>query len=170
MSSRALLILDPQQGWVHESVNKVFERIPSYANKFDGHVIICKFVNKQDSPFVEFLNWERFIDDEDTRLLVGYEQLTEQIFERTTYDCLQPDLIEFLEAKSIQSIYLSGIFTDVSVAATAMSAFDRGYETFVVTDLVNTLHGQKIHEMTLKSLGFSIGQRHSIAADDLPTK
>ena len=164
--SRALFILDPQNGWKHPAIDPVFSGIPPFAKKFDGLVMITKFVNAPNSPFKKHLDWDRFSDDTDHSLIEGYAELSDNLFEHNTYGCLNDDVKELLTANSIRQVYLAGVFTDVCVAMTAMQLFDEGFEPFVIKDLVGTLHGGYVHDATLKSLNFIIGARHLVRSTD----
>jgi len=165
--SAALMIIDPQEGWRHWSVNDVLDRIPDFAKKFDGEIIVMRFINPPSSPFNRFLDWSNFADEEEHKIIESYKSLRAHEFMHQTYGCLTPEVEEFLTSKNIDTVYLSGIFTDVCVAMTAMQLFDSNREPFVISDLVGTLHGNKVHDAALKSLGSIIGQRHTITSDTL---
>jgi isochorismate hydrolase len=49
--------------------------------------------------------------------------------------------------------------------STAMDIFDMNIPVIVVRDCVATLHGDAIHHAALKSLGFAIGDKYVMDAE-----
>jgi hypothetical protein len=49
-----------------------------------------------------------------------------------------------------------------------MDIFDQNVPVSIVTDCVATLHGQPVHESSLRSLDFALGEKHLVKADDIP--
>ena len=168
--ARALLIIDPQKGWSHPVVDPILANIPNSARSFDGQVVICRFRNDTKSHFEEYMGWNRFNTEAELELMSGFEGLADVEFWRGGFDCLQADVLEYLDKNDINQLYLCGVFTDVSIILTALRAFDLGIEPFVVADLSGTLHGGDVHDAILKSLNNSIGAKHVVSSDSLPVR
>lgn len=162
-----LYILDPQKGFNHESVSAVFPAILDFQKDFPGHTLISKFINNLEGNFVTQLDWMRFSGPEDTNLLDGFGELEAHVFEHTTYSCMGKEVINFIEQTEIDRLFIVGVFTDVCVTMTALESFDLGLTTYVISDLVGTLHGQHVHDGELKTLDLAIGTNHVITASQV---
>lgn len=158
----ALIVIDPQVGWQHESVAEAFDNALSCAQSFEGPIVLTRFINPPDSRFVSQLNWRRFSDEADAKLIDQFAELEASVFDHPSYTCLTDDLQHFLESNEITQVYVAGVFTDVCVTLTAMELFDHDYDTYVLEDCIGTLHGQDVHLATLKSLRQILGSRHVI--------
>lgn len=156
-----LLLIDLQQGWRHEqATEQVFLNTVELAKHFEGDVIHCCFKNDRQSSFVSQLGWNRFFKTTDTDQIPEITPLKLPIYWRSTYNCITDETLPII--KQYDAVYIAGVFTDVSVAVTAMAVFDLGIPVRVVKDCVATLHGEDIHDAMLNSLGFSIGARNLI--------
>lgn len=164
---KLLLVIDMQQGWRHRIATEgVMQRTVELCKNFEGDIIHCCFRNDPDSLFHSQLHWKRFIEAPDTDQIAEIAPLNLPVYWRTTYSCVTPELAPLFAR--YDHIYIAGVFTDISVAATAMQLFDMGIPVTVVSDCVATLHGEDVHEAALKSLEQAIGRRYVVPAEELP--
>lgn len=161
-----LLVIDLQQGWRHPTATEpAMLRTVELSKQFDGDAIHCCFRNDPHSLFTKELDWQRFREPPDTDEIPEIEPLKLPVYWRSTYSCLNEETLAIV--KRYDQVYIAGVFTDISVAATAMDLFDHNIPVNVVTDCVATLHGQAVHEAALKSLDYAIGRKHMISADSI---
>ncbi len=77
---------------------------------------------------------------------------------KDTYDgFLGTELGEILEWKGVKRVVVCGVMTDCCVDTTGRSAFNRGFETWVVGDACGT-EGREQHEAGLKGFAFGFGE------------
>ncbi|KAL8726886.1 MAG: hypothetical protein Q9166_006438 [cf. Caloplaca sp. 2 TL-2023] len=80
------------------------------------------------------------------------------IIHKNTYDAfINTNLAEELEAREINRVVVCGVMTDCCCDTTARSAFNRGYETWLVEDACGTA-SQKQHESGLNGFGYAFGE------------
>jgi nicotinamidase-related amidase len=164
-----LLVIDLQKGWLHkEATEPTFRHCIALCKQFAGDITLCMFKNDPTSLFHTQLHWTRFTDPEDTDLIPEAAALHLPTEWRTTYSCVTPENKSKLA--EYDHIYIAGVYTDISVAATAMAIFDLGIPVSVVTDCVGTLHGQRVHEAALQSIDMAIGSNNMITAAALLQK
>ncbi|HEY1063886.1 MAG TPA: isochorismatase family protein [Candidatus Saccharimonadales bacterium] len=164
-----LLVIDLQEGWRHKSATEdAMLRAVELCKDFDGDAIHCCFRNDPNSLFVTQLNWERFMDEADTAVIPEFAPQAVPQFWRSTYSCLTEEVLAV--AKEYDRVFIAGVFTDISVLATAMDLFDHGVSVSVVSDCVATLHGEQVHAMALRALEMAIGDNHVLAATDVPQR
>lgn len=95
-----------------------------------------------------------------TRLLSGEKQDTlcsalaqikvDKIIDRTTYNCITPELKEFIEEKGITEIYLAGNNIETSILITALEGENVGLQTNVIKDLCFSQQSQSTYLATVK--------------------
>ena len=136
------------------------------AASFPGDVIHCCFQNDRHSAFWTQLHWRRFFEATDTSQIPEIATQELPVYWRSTYNCINEETESIVTR--YDHVYLAGVFTDVSIAATAMSLFDKGIPVSVVRDCVATLHGDDVQQATLKSLGFVLGDQYVIDAAQIP--
>lgn len=163
---KLLLVIDMQKGWRHPTATEeVMMDTVDLCKTFDGDVIHCRFRNDPESLFYKQLKWYRFTNSPDIDEIPEIAELKLPNHWRSAYSCVTEELLPML--KAYDHIYIAGVFTDISVAATAMHLFDLGITVSVVADCVGTLHGEDAHELSLRSIGEAIGKRQLVTADSL---
>lgn len=86
-----------------------------------------------------------------------------RVVAKNTYDAfLNTDLSNILERKSIERVVVCGVMTDCCCDTTARSAFNRGYETWLVQDACGSANKRQ-HEAGLRGFGFAFGEVLSTA-------
>lgn len=77
---------------------------------------------------------------------------------KNTYDAfINTDLDELLKAKGVERVVVCGVMTDCCCDTTARSAFNRGWETWLVDDATGSAN-KKQHEAGLREFGFAFGE------------
>ncbi|KIW21221.1 hypothetical protein PV08_01801 [Exophiala spinifera] len=81
-----------------------------------------------------------------------------KLMPKNTYDAfINTNLSTILEAAKIERVVVCGVMSDVCCGTTARSAFNRGYETWLVSDATGSAT-QSQHLAGLKSYGFAYGE------------
>lgn len=79
------------------------------------------------------------------------------IVPKNTYDAfLNTNLEEVLKEENIARVIICGVMTDCCCDTTGRSAFNRGFETWLVSDATGSANSTQ-HERGLKSFGFAFG-------------
>ena len=79
------------------------------------------------------------------------------IVEKNTYDAfIKTNLTQLLEGKEVERVVVCGVMTDCCCETTARSAFNRGWETWLVSDACGSVDREQ-HERSLKSYDFGFG-------------
>ncbi len=77
---------------------------------------------------------------------------------KNTYDAfINTDLDKILREKGIERVVVCGVMTDCCCDTSARSAFNRGFETWLVDDACGTAT-EKQHEAGLKGFGYAFGE------------
>jgi nicotinamidase-related amidase len=82
----------------------------------------------------------------------------EKIIAKNTYDAfMNTDLEDVLKGKGVERVVVVGVMTDCCVDTTGRSAFNRGYETWLVKDATGSANRTQ-HEAGLRGFGFAFGE------------
>ena len=77
---------------------------------------------------------------------------------KNTYDAfINTDLGAMLKEKEVERVIVCGVMTDCCCDTTARSAFNRGFETWLVEDACGSAN-KKQHEAGLRGFGFAFGE------------
>ncbi|KAI4270944.1 MAG: hypothetical protein LQ337_006362 [Flavoplaca oasis] len=80
------------------------------------------------------------------------------IIPKNTYDAfLNTNLASVLEENKVERVVVCGVMTDCCCDTTARSAFNRGYETWLVGDACGTA-SKRQHEAGLNGFGYAFGE------------
>jgi len=81
-----------------------------------------------------------------------------EIVAKNTYDAfINTELEGILRGKNVEKVVVCGVMTDCCCDTTARSAFNRGFETYLVGDACASAN-QRQHEAGLKAFGFAFGE------------
>ena len=81
-----------------------------------------------------------------------------RVVAKNTYDAfLNTDLNDVLKRGAVERVVVCGVMTDCCCDTTARSAFNRGYETWLVQDACGSAN-KKQHEAGLRGFGFAFGE------------
>lgn len=77
---------------------------------------------------------------------------------KNTYDAfINTNLAQILEEAQIQRVIVCGVMTDCCCDTTARSAFNRGFETWLISDACGSANKTQ-HQAGLKGFGFAFGE------------
>ncbi|KAI4196092.1 MAG: hypothetical protein LQ350_006789 [Teloschistes chrysophthalmus] len=80
------------------------------------------------------------------------------IIHKNTYDAfINTNLSQVLEEQSIGRVVVCGVMTDCCCDTTARAAFNRGFETWLVSDACGTA-SEKQHEAGLRGFAYAFGE------------
>lgn len=80
------------------------------------------------------------------------------VVDKNTYDAfINTNLASLLEERKVERIVVVGVMTDCCCDTTARSAFNRGYETWLVKDACGSASKAQ-HEAGLRGFGFAFGE------------
>ena len=80
------------------------------------------------------------------------------VIAKNTYDAfINTDLGSKLEGLGVKRVVVCGVMTDCCCDTTARSAFNRGFETWLVEDACGSASREQ-HEAGLKGFGFAFGE------------
>ncbi len=162
--SKALLVIDMQEGFRHKPSEAIVNNITELVKGFDGKVIFTFFVDEPGSMFEREINWPKFQSSDMQKLFKELEPIERGRIEvkHKGYTVLTDELKNILKENNIDTVYLSGIYTDVCVIKAAMDLFDEGFSTKVVADACASLHGDNNHKYAIDSLKHIIGKRNVV--------
>jgi len=165
-TNRLLIVIDLQKGWRHKTATEAaMLRTVNLCKQFAGDIVHCRFRNDPKSLFHSELHWYEFTGAPDTDEIPEIAPLRLPTCWRSTYSCLTPELLPMV--KKYSRVYIAGVFTDISVASTAMNILDLNKAVSVVGDCVASLHGEDVHLAALKSLAHAIGYKNIVTAESL---
>lgn len=154
-----LLVIDMQVGFWHSVLEDVHPNILRLAESRAVPVVASQFFNPPESLFHSQLHWYRFTEEKDVKLIDSLEKLKPHTIRHGTYTVWNDELRSWAKQHEIDHVYIAGVFTDVCVTKTAMDVFDDNIPVSVIPDAVHTLHGQPIHDATIRALGQIIGYK-----------
>lgn len=165
MNNKALIVIDMQEGFRYPETEAIIPKIIYEIDKFDGSKIFTQFFDVSGSLFETQLKWTKFQDEKNQKILKEFNKYEKIIFRHSGYSAITPELIDSLRKENISQVYLSGIYTDVSVLKSAMDLFDKGFEVFMLKNACASIHKNQnfdLHESGLKSISHIIGKDHII--------
>ncbi len=168
--SQLLLIIDMQEGFRSKQTDQITPIIQKLSNSFKGPALYSMFVNQKSSLFENQLEWMCFQDTKDQKILDELNNETIQTISHTGYTVLTDELKTWIKDNSIQSVYLSGVYTDVCITKTAMDLFDNGIKAFIIKDACHSLHGEQHHNITIDSLSHILGKDQIITSRELTVR
>ena len=131
---KKLLIVDVQKGFLNEDCNFVVKRIENLLKEgnFD-QVVATKFVNKQNSAYVEFLDWRQLLTDDEKEIALKLPK-NAKIVKKTSYALEEKDFQKLF--KTGDEVFVCGLDFDACVLAICFQLFDHKIQPKVVLDAV----------------------------------
>lgn len=81
-----------------------------------------------------------------------------RLVDKNTYDAfINTDLTRVLEGAGVERAVVCGVMTDCCCDTTARAAFNRGYETWLVSDACGSANETQ-HQAGLRGFGFAFGE------------
>lgn len=161
-NSDLLIITDMQEGFRRRESMSVIPKLKKTVNKFGGNVVFSIFENKKGSKFEKDLKWKKFQNKNEQQILREFTYLKAKRFKHNGYTILNKSLLDFIKKRHFNTIYLSGIYTDVCIIKTAMDAFDNNMSVKVIGNCCASLHGLNNHKYAIDSLKHIIGKNNVV--------
>ncbi len=164
MDKKLLIIIDMQEGFRYEKTESIIHSVIEKIKEFGcENVAFTQFYDEKDSLFEKQLQWPKFQALENQKILREFDQYVLNIFRHKTYSILNEGLLNFINKNSYRKIYLTGIYTDVSILVTAMQLFDLGFEVFIFSECCQSVHQfqeMNLHKAGIESLSHILGKDH----------
>ena len=153
---KMLVVVDLQRSFINLNTEFVIDKIKKLvnSNEFDK-VIFTKFINNEDSIYVNKLNYRGCLTNEEQEIMIDTKNnivLNKEIY--TVYSNRFKDIVDEFK---INEIYLCGIDTECCVLKSAFDLFEKGYDVKVLKDYCACTHGIKRHMNALDILRRNIG-------------
>lgn len=165
-----LIAVDIQVGFIGPSTAEIPAQIRAFCEVVPvEHRIFTRFINPgTGGPFVDFLDWHRLQDGNETALAPEVADLPTLLIDKHSYSPFaHPGLEDALRVLDVEEVLVFGIDTDACVLATAFGLFDLGIRPRVVTDLSASSGGRKYHDSAMAILARSIGADGIVNTSDL---
>jgi nicotinamidase-related amidase len=152
----AILIVDTQKFFINKFTKDIPDKIANFLKEhtFD-YIIFFKFIFSKDSSFAKFIKNPRLIHSEDTDIVPELEKFITKnnVFVKSTFSSFKSEkLLNFLKKNRIEKLYICGFDTNACVFATAIEAFDLGFDVKVIQDLCASHSGKKYHKDAVEML------------------
>lgn len=161
--ANCLFVVDVQNGFINKETIHVVERIQNLLEKdlFD-HVIFTKFLNTEESPFTEFLNWRGLISEDEREIHPKIKKFAKTVFSKHTYSAINQETLHFINEHNITEAYIVGVDTDCCVLTTATNLFENHIRPFILEYYCASGGGMVSHQAGIKALERLIGEEHII--------
>ncbi len=158
-----LFVVDVQDGFVSEKTKHIPPRIQSLLKNHSFELIVfTRFVNAENSPYIRFLNWKRFLHDDDIRIAEELQPFTHKdnakVFDKSIYSGISSEVLAVLQQACIHEAFVCGIDTDCCVLKTAVDLFEQGIQPRVLAFYSASNGGQVSHEAALTILTRAVGK------------
>lgn len=167
----ALLVIDMQKYFLSMAGGSVIPNITKLISHFRSRSLPCIFTQhghkeaELTPPFKNQLvrKWgpegSIAVDTVDWELIpeISAQVDSSPIVAKNTYDgFINTDLAHILEKGKVERVVVVGVMTDCCCDTTARAAFNRGYETWLVSDACGSANKRQ-HEAGLRGFGYAFG-------------
>lgn len=160
-----LMLIDVQNGFINDNTKHILPRIEQLVKDFSEHnkgslIVATQFINKDESPFINFLGWNSIMGGEETELCLPSGDIGFYTIEKSGYS-------GYFNTKAfgIDTVYLAGVDTDACVLETAMDFFQNNIRPIVLEHYCASSGGEEIHEAAIKILRRNIGDKQIIEGE-----
>ena len=100
-----LLVIDVQKSFITDANKNVVSKIQDLidSNKYDL-VIFTKFINDEESPWYQKLNYQGCLTEEDRKIMLDTKEY--KILNKKVYTALNNELKDYIKENNINEIYL----------------------------------------------------------------
>ena len=155
-----LLVVDVQHCFLNSFTSHVPDRVRRLIERgaYD-HIWFTRFVNVEDGPYREFLDWHGGDAPPDTDFApeLAPWATPDRVFTKPGLTGLTEELEEHLIAAAPERVLLVGIDTDMCVLKIALDIFDLGIRPVVLVDCCASTAGLQTHLAGLAVLARNIG-------------
>lgn len=167
---KLLCIVDMQQGLLTPEIQPVILNCEKLAEEFcqSKQPVFCsRLLNNTGSPFERYLDCQRLMDKQGQQLFSGVAHYANKTFVKYGYSVWTPAFAQAVKNKQISQIYFSGLDTDACILSSALEAFDRGIEPFVIEDACTSTGGNDYHNIGLACLARNIGDKRIVKTQEV---
>jgi nicotinamidase-related amidase len=163
MTASQLLIIDVQTGFINEWTAHVPARVASLQESFD-QILVTRLYNPQKSLYRKLIGWSGFsLGSVDTQLAF-VPPPSAKIIDKSTYSCVNEEMVDRLRRDGIARVHLCGIGTDSGVLMSAVDLFQVGIEPVILAHACGSATGHANHEAGLQLLRRLIGEKQVIGS------
>lgn len=140
---KALIVIDLQQGLIKsKNFKEILKNTEEVIKKFkiSGHkIILIKHISQDKESMFNELN-------DDSNIYSNFEPYMDVLIKKETPSAFfNTGLDSYLKEHKIEELYILGLNSEYCVSFTSIAAFDRGYKTFIVEDLIDTVNSGKVY-------------------------
>lgn len=156
-----LVIIDVQKGFLSENTKHIPEKIKELLseNQFD-FIISTRFKNHEESPFIKYLDWYEFLDENDWKLDKYIKSVSDAIFDKYCYSCFTNEFKEYIDSNNIDKLYFVGIDADCCVLESVTDCFELGIDYTVISDCCASNGGAESHKAGIRVMERLIGKKY----------
>lgn len=158
-----LFVVDVQNGFISENTSHVIKRIQDLLKSdiFD-YVVFTVFSNLVNSPYRNFLDWNKLSTPEEQCIVGEIEPFAKIIFHKNIYTSVNEEVLDFIKKQQITSVFILGIDTDCCILVTAVDLFQNNIRPFVLEYYSASNGGEESHKSAITALNRLIGKKHVI--------
>lgn len=147
----ALIVVDVQKCFLNEHSRHIVPKIKDYIIKKRQKVYFTRFTNSKRSPFYK-AGFTDGLSKEDIRLPKEFDDLIDHnVYDKTSFSALKnKKLLSRLKKDKLTKLVICGTDTECCVYATAMEAFELGFDVKVPDDLCASHNGKRDHKIGIK--------------------
>ena len=161
--AKALIVIDVQNGFITKSSKHVVPRIKKLLERKTFDIIIfTQFINAPQSPFRKIKNWHKVATSPEIDIVDELQPFAYNIFKKYIYSAFTPEFELFLRKNNISQLYICGIDTECCVLKTAVDAFEKGYEPFLLANCCASHESKKYHSLGITLFERLVSPKHVI--------
>lgn len=168
MEKKILIVVDVQTGFVKNLETKRVTRdiIKLLNDKNFDKVIATKFINLDNSPYEEYMNWDKLKDEPEINLIKEIESHADTIIPKSIYSCVNTVFIQMLKTLNSgqvpEEVFIVGMDTDCCVLKIATDLFEFGIRPIVLEKYCTSTGGIESHKAGIKCLERLIGKEQIV--------
>lgn len=156
-----LLVVDMQNGFVNDRTSHIIPEILkliSICNENNIPVAFTRFINRDNSGYVKWINWSRFMSKPETSLVNELMPYANNVFDKYGYTSFSQEFSEFVEKNHTDRIFICGVATDGCVLKSAVDSFERDIEPVVIENACASHAGKEVSDAGLLLISRFIGK------------
>ena len=158
---QALLLIDIQHGFINECT----QSIPAFAERIQNdyrHVYVSRFINAENSMYRKLMKSDSYGKGSPEAGLAFEPRSDAFIYDKNGYTSATPELLEDLQRKSIDTVYLAGMDLDACVAKTALDLFENNIRPVVLIKGCAVSVGEVAEGASIRNLARLIGHEQVV--------
>lgn len=167
-----LVVVDVQNGFVSPASQHVIPVIADLIRIWqdaDAPVLMTRYINHPDSPYVHYLRWEKMQTSPEIDIVDELQEFTTRahVLDKTVYTTFTEQGRALFDEQGWNTTYIVGLDTESCVAQTAVGAFETGRRPVVITDGCASHAGEEAHRAGLLVMGRNVGRSQLVTSTDL---